>query len=693
MLDTGQSSSAGSGIMAPRFFGGIDVMGMAAGGLTGASVMDIAQMVAPGDIRFAGDRSDVDEAWIPLDGSTRSRAILNEAIARMPGFELPTATGMASGGIDGEVSMPEVGEVSSPDTSPLTDVWDQTMQMLLKSTRDNFSEIESDSAESQDATTENTRTNMNLMRTITESQLGSMVALTAQNMADMDRATGTATGSMKDATSAEFNAMRAIGISQADQLRSNTAAQFQSMRDAGESQTSALRVHSGQQFAAIQADGTSQASQLRASAATQFSLMRDQGISAAGDLRSGLVSEMGQTRSPFTGRVNDLVDVMRSFSSALNKAYGDMGVDVGTPTRLATGGIMPGYTPGLDVHSFSSPTGGQLELSGGEAVMRPEFTRAVGSDWIHSMNAAARTGGVSAIRDAIAGPTQAFADGGIIGEFTGDAKRIGSEHKAKLPANWLKSAGAHTIDEVIKGIETHMESMMGGDGWVRPTSGRITSPYGAGRGAYPHAGIDIAGGHGRVVSATGGVVRDTGMNIGPGRTGLGVLIEHLGGLFTYSGHAPIGGIRVKPGDPVAPGQHISHQGSTGNSTGDHLHWEVHRDRAWNDVNPMPWWNAAGSGGGVPAGGSGGGSDRWGAVIRQALALNKLPTTDRYVSAWLRQVQTESGGNPSAVQGIRDINSIMGNHARGLLQVIPPTFAAYSLPGMKNIMNPLHNAAA
>lgn len=694
MLDTGREPSPGKGVRKPRYHGAIDLFrGMADGGLTPPSVMDVAQMVAPGDIRFAGDRSDVDEAWIPLDGSTRSRAILNEAIARMPGFELPTATGMASGGIDGEISMPEVGEVSSPDTSPLTDVWDQTMQMLLESTRDNFSEIESDSAESQDATTENTRTNMNLMRTITESQLGSMVALTAQNMADMDRATGTATGSMKDATSAEFNAMRAIGISQADQLRSNTAAQFQSMRDAGESQTSALRVHSGQQFAAIQADGTSQASQLRASAATQFSLMRDQGVSAAGDLRSGIVSEMGQTRSPFTGRVNDLVDVMRSFSSALNKAYGDMGVDVGTPTRLATGGIMPGYTPGLDVHSFSSPTGGQLELSGGEAVMRPEFTRAVGSDWIHSMNAAARTGGVSAIRDAIAGPTQAFADGGIIGEFTGDAKRIGSEHKAKLPANWLKSAGAHTIDEVIKGIETHMESMMGGDGWVRPTSGRITSPYGAGRGAYPHAGIDIAGGHGRVVSATGGVVRDTGMNIGPGRTGLGVLIEHLGGLFTYSGHAPIGGIRVKPGDPVAPGQHISHQGSTGNATGDHLHWEVHRDRAWNDVNPMPWWNAAGSGGGIASGGSGGGSDRWGAVIRQALALNKLPTTERYVSAWLRQVQTESGGNPSAVQGIRDINSIRGNHARGLLQVIPPTFAAYSLPGMKSIMNPLHNAAA
>lgn len=74
----------------PRYFGGIDVKGMAAGG-----VMDVAEMVKPGQIRFAGDRSDVDEAWIPLDGSTRSKKILFEALRRMPNL----AVGMAEGGI------------------------------------------------------------------------------------------------------------------------------------------------------------------------------------------------------------------------------------------------------------------------------------------------------------------------------------------------------------------------------------------------------------------------------------------------------------------------------------------------------------------------------------------------------------------------------------------------------------------
>lgn len=88
----GKKDSKGNNSRNPmgRYHGGIDVKGMAAGG-----VMDVAEMVKPGQIRFAGDRSDVDEAWIPLDGSTRSKKILFEALRRMPNL----AVGMAEGGI------------------------------------------------------------------------------------------------------------------------------------------------------------------------------------------------------------------------------------------------------------------------------------------------------------------------------------------------------------------------------------------------------------------------------------------------------------------------------------------------------------------------------------------------------------------------------------------------------------------
>ncbi|MFD9205967.1 hypothetical protein ACFVZM_06765 [Streptomyces sioyaensis] len=72
-----------------------------------------------------------------------------------------------------------------------------------------------------------------------------------------------------------------------------------------------------------------------------------------------------------------------------------------------TGGIMPGYSPGVD-NSI-------IAVGGGEAIMRPEWTRAVGPDYVHTMNAAARSGGVSAVRRAVNGGMPAFADGGIVG--------------------------------------------------------------------------------------------------------------------------------------------------------------------------------------------------------------------------------------------------------------------------------------
>lgn len=62
---------------------------------------------------------------------------------------------------------------------------------------------------------------------------------------------------------------------------------------------------------------------------------------------------------------------------------------------FATGGIYPGYTPGRDI--------GLAAVSGGEAIMRPEFTRAVGEDFIHSANAAARAGGVGGVARFLAG--------------------------------------------------------------------------------------------------------------------------------------------------------------------------------------------------------------------------------------------------------------------------------------------------
>jgi hypothetical protein len=82
-----------------------------------------------------------------------------------------------------------------------------------------------------------------------------------------------------------------------------------------------------------------------------------------------------------------------------------------THREYASGGILPGYTPGRDVHRFYSPTGGTLNLSGGEGILRPEAVRALGTGTIHALNAAARKG-------------RSFALGGILPDF--DMPDLGS---------------------------------------------------------------------------------------------------------------------------------------------------------------------------------------------------------------------------------------------------------------------------
>jgi phage-related protein len=64
----------------------------------------------------------------------------------------------------------------------------------------------------------------------------------------------------------------------------------------------------------------------------------------------------------------------------------------------------------------------------------------------------------------------------------------------------------------------------------------------------------------------------------------------------------------------------------------------------------------------------------------------------WMGALAYQVQRESGGNPRAINNW-DINAQRGTPSKGILQVIDPTFAAYMLPGLGDIWNPIHNAVA
>lgn len=129
--------------------------------------------------------------------------------------------------------------------------------------------------------------------------------------------------------------------------------------------------------------------------------------------------------------------------------------------------------------------------------------------------------------------------------------------------------------------------------WTRPAAGRFTSGFG-GRdigpiGSKNHLGIDIANSIGTpVVAAADGVVSYVGSMNGYGNV---VMVTHSieGQLFTTT-YAHLSGFNTSVGASVSKGQQIARLGNSGNSTGPHVHFEIHVGE-WNGsrsnaVNPL-----------------------------------------------------------------------------------------------------------
>ncbi len=120
---------------------------------------------------------------------------------------------------------------------------------------------------------------------------------------------------------------------------------------------------------------------------------------------------------------------------------------------------------------------------------------------------------------------------------------------------------------------------------------RMTSNYGYRRdpitgGSRLHAGMDFAGPYGTDIFATAdGVVTHAGWQSGYGKL---VVIKHAFGLETRYAHTSR--IHVKKGQRVSRGQHIADMGSTGRSTGTHLHYEVRVNG--QPKNPLTYLKAA-----------------------------------------------------------------------------------------------------
>jgi murein DD-endopeptidase MepM/ murein hydrolase activator NlpD len=153
-----------------------------------------------------------------------------------------------------------------------------------------------------------------------------------------------------------------------------------------------------------------------------------------------------------------------------------------------------------------------------------------------------------------------------------EARRL-AEEEARQNANDLSAAGFRWPEAAFRVTQE----------WG-PTNFSMEPPYTYHGVYYPHfhGGIDIAGGCGTpILAAKAGVVVASGRPLWPYDPGYGVVIDHGGGIQTWYWHITTQ-IVVSPGQVVGTGQVIGYEGSTGFSTGCHLHFATNVYGIWEN---------------------------------------------------------------------------------------------------------------
>jgi murein DD-endopeptidase MepM/ murein hydrolase activator NlpD len=184
-------------------------------------------------------------------------------------------------------------------------------------------------------------------------------------------------------------------------------------------------------------------------------------------------------------------------------------------------------------------------------------------------------------KDARAALADASRNRDVAAKAKTDAKRaydaaLAQQDEAKSEADRLANRKAGLI----------AQSGSGGGGVVLPAQGSFTSGFGP-RGGTIHEGVDIANSIGTpILAAMPGEVIEAGPASGFGQW---VRIQHDGGTVTVYGH--VATFAVSAGQNVAAGDQIATMGNEGQSTGPHLHFEVHQDGT--PIDPQAWLSGFG----------------------------------------------------------------------------------------------------
>lgn len=352
------------------------------------------------------------------------------------------------------------------------------------------------------------------------------------------------------------------------------------------------------------------------------------------------------------------------------------------PIRFASGGILPGYTPGRDPYTFVEPnTGMSIGLSGGEAIMRPEVARAMGSSWVDGVNAAARMGGPRAVQRYLGG----YAGGGVVESISALVRRF-------WPMMSITSTYRNTPDHHGGGRAVDFSNgydstpaMRSATAWFaknyQPALLELIhspSPFnikngrnvGNGFGFYGAATMNQHRNHVHVAASRplpmpGGALASVSGDVGGGDM-------DIAGSFTQEWKDKIAtalkgykkGAGIVDTLPEAVADKLTKAA------------DEKIEKAFMDFSGDP---------------GGGGVERWAPLVSSLLKLYGHPAS--WLRNTLRRMNQESGGNPRAIN-LWDSNAAKGIPSKGLMQVIDPTFQAHRDPRFPNdIWDPRANIAA
>ncbi|WP_278925341.1 phage tail tape measure protein [Staphylococcus auricularis] len=289
---------------------------------------------------------------------------------------------------------------------------------------------------------------------------------------------------------------------------------------------------------------------------------------------------------------------------------------------------------------------------------------------------------VGDIADWIGKPKKLFKK--VMEAFGINLESFGIPKAAKLPFDMMKGMFKKLKDAAIDFIRNALDEFLGSDGGYNPFANNPKFHFERGWSPNGHAGIDYSADVGtKIPSPLDGKVIKSWWSPNGGGNETQVYDGHK---YTHIFmHQKDGGRKVKTGDKVSQGQTLGLVGSTGNSTGPHVHWQVNKGKGYlnnhpDSIDPLKWVKEA-----AKANGKKQAPNKWRKTIRRAAKQMHVKLSKSEEDGIVAQIARESNGDPGVTQGnIGDINNRNGTPAQGLLQYVPATFDNYAVKGHHNI---------